>query len=105
PWGINRTARRVTGRTLVELYPAWIESMKTRYRTQADEVKKKGVRQGVRLTDHGQVTRYPRWIPPNAWPEHRGGILYYREDQHSRPGLFALDIDRDATGRVARIAK
>jgi hypothetical protein len=102
PWGINRTARRTTGRTLIDLYPAWIESMEKRYRAQAAEVRKQGIREGVRLTDHGQIARYPRWIPKNAWPEHQGGILYYREDQHYRPGLFAIDIVRDAHGNVLK---
>ncbi len=102
PWGINRTARRATGRTFIDLYPDWLAAMQKRYRAQADEARKKGIREGKRLTQHGQVARYPRWIPDNAWPEHKGGLLYYREDQHYRPGLFAIDITRDASGNVTK---
>jgi hypothetical protein len=100
PWGIQRTIRRATGHTYDELYPAWIASMKRRYAAQADEVKRRGIRQGKRITHHGQIARYPRWIPQGAWPEHEGGILYYRDDQHYRTGLFALDVKRDARGAV-----
>jgi len=100
PWAINRAVRRATGRTYEELYPGWIESMKKRYAVQADAVRAKGIREGVRLTYHGQIARYPRWIPANAWPEHVGSILYYREDQRLRTGIWAVDVKRDARGAV-----
>jgi hypothetical protein len=100
PWGIQRSIRRATGKTYDELYPLWIASMQRQYRAQADEVRRRGLREGVRLTHHGQVARYPRWIPEGAWPEHAGGVLYYRDDQHDRAGLVALDVRRNALGHV-----
>jgi Tol biopolymer transport system component len=100
PWGIQRTIRRATGRTYDELFPSWIASLERRYGAQADAAKRQGLREGVRLTHHGQIARYPRWIPKGAWAEHQGGLLYYRDDQHYRPGLFALDVARDARGVV-----
>lgn len=100
PWGIQRSIRRATGKTYDELYPLWIDAMKRRYAAQAAEVRKSGIREGIRLTHHGQIARYPRWIPDNAWPEHKGSLLYYRDDQHYRTGLFALDLRRDASGKV-----
>lgn len=100
PWGIQRSIRRATGRTYDELYPAWIQSLERRYAAQADAVKQRGIREGKRLTHHGQIARYPRWIPKGAWAEHQGGLLYYRDDQHYRPGLYALDVTRDARGAV-----
>ncbi|HVJ92365.1 MAG TPA: BamA/TamA family outer membrane protein [Labilithrix sp.] len=102
PWGIQRSIRRATGKTYDELYPLWVESMKRRYNAQADAVRRAGLREGVRLTHHGQTARYPRWIPNNAWPNHRGGLLYYRDDQHYRTGLYALDLTRDERGNVLR---
>ena len=102
PWGIQRSIRRATGKTYDELYPLWIASMKDRYGAQADAVKRAGIRSGVRLTHHGQLARYPRWIPQGAWPEHQGGLLYYRDDLHTRTGLYALDLQRDAAGNVLR---
>jgi hypothetical protein len=100
PWGFNRSIRRATGKTYIEMYPEWIASMKARYEAQARDVRAAGLREGTRLTRHGQVTRYPRWIPKNAWPEHAGGLLYYREDQHVRAGLWALPVKRDESGAV-----
>lgn len=102
PWGVQRTIRRVTGSTYDQLYPAWIESMKRRYGAQVERARNApgGLREGVRLTHHGQIARYPRWIPNNAWPEHKGGLLYFRDDQHYRTGLFALDVRRDRDGNV-----
>lgn len=103
PWGFNRSIRRATGKTFVEMYPDWIASMKQRYQAQAAAVRAKGIREGVQITHHGQTARYPRWIPKNAWPEYEGGLLYFREDQHVRPGLWALPVKRDTKGAVGRI--
>ncbi len=100
PWGFNRSIRRATGKTFLELYDPWVESMRTQYGAQAAEVRKNGVREGTRLTTAGQIARYPRWIPKNAWPEYAGGLLYYRDDQHSRAGLVALPVQRDGKGAV-----
>jgi WD40-like Beta Propeller Repeat len=94
--------RRATGETYVEMYPKWIEYLKKRYAAQAVEVRRAGLREGTRITHHGQDARYPRWIPPGAWPEHQGGILYFREDEHERPGLWALDIVRDEHGAIVK---
>jgi hypothetical protein len=103
PWGFNRSIRRATGKTFVEMYPDWIASMKQRYQAQAAAVRAKGIRAGVQLTHHGQTARYPRWIPKNAWPEYAGGLLYFREDQQVRPGLWALPVKRDVRGGLDRI--
>ncbi|MDB4934327.1 MAG: tolB protein precursor [Labilithrix sp.] len=103
PWGFNRSIRRATGSTFIEMYPQWIASMKQRYEAQATAIRKSGIREGTRLTHHGQTARYPRWIPKNAWPEYAGGLLYYREDQHIRPGLWAVPVTRDAKGAVVRV--
>ncbi len=103
PWGFNRSIRRATGSTFVDMYPEWLASMKERYALQASAVRAKGIREGTRLTHHGQIARYPRWIPKNAWPEYAGGLLYFRDDQHVRPGLWALPVKRDAKGAVVHV--
>lgn len=103
PWGMQRSIRRITGKTYDELYPEWIRSMQRTYGAQAAAVRKEGLREGRQLTFHGQDARYPRWIPKGAWPEHEGGLLYYREDQHDRPGLYAVDFTRDANGAVVSV--
>lgn len=103
PWGMQRSIRRITGKTYDELYPEWIKSMQRDYGAQAESIRKAGLREGRQLTFHGQDARYPRWIPKGAWPEHQGGLLYYREDQHDRPGLYAVDVTRDGSGAVVAV--
>lgn len=100
PWGINRTIRRYTGKTWIDLYPEWVAAMQKKYRAQEAEVKKKGLRQGARVTHNGQTALYPRWIPKGAWPEHEGGLLYFKEDMHRRAGLWAVPPKRDGNGVV-----
>lgn len=103
PWGFNRSMRRASGETFVELYPKWIAAMKAEYGAQAGAVRARGLREGVRLTHHGAIARYPRFVPKDTWPGHEGHLLYYREDQHDRAGLFVLPITRDARGAVVKV--
>jgi hypothetical protein len=105
PWGMQRTIRRYTGKTYDELFPLWIASLKQRYGAQAEAVRRAGLREGRQITHHGQIVRYPRWIPSDAWPEHAGSLLFYRDDQHTRPGLYAIDLKRDAAGNVLTAAE
>lgn len=104
PWGIQRSIRRVTGETYDQLYPRWIAALRQRYGAEAAAVRARGLREGRRVTFSGQIARYPRWIPDNAWPEHEGGLLFYRDDQRYRAGLFAVDLERDDRGGVVRTA-
>lgn len=103
PWGIQRTIRRATGKTYDELFPLWVASMKERFGAEAAAVRKKGLREGKRLTHHGQLVRYPRFIPDRAWAEHTGGLLFWRDDAHTRPGLYALDLRRNEAGDVVGV--
>jgi hypothetical protein len=100
PYAINRSIRRATGRTYEELYVSWIDSMKRSFGAQADAIRARGIREGIRLTHGGNTVEHPRWIPENAWPGHAGDLLYYGDDTHSRPGQWALPLVRDARGTV-----
>ncbi len=98
PWGISRTIRRVTGKTWDQLYEGFKAEMVRRAVTTRDAVVARGIREGTRLTFHGQNARYPRWIPKGTYPEYEGKLLYYREDADTRPGLYAVALERDAEG-------
>ena len=100
PYAINRSIRRVTGRTYEELYPAWIDSLKRTFGEQAQAIRARGVREGMRLTHTGNTYSHPRWIPPNAWPEHAGDLCYYVDDGHRTAGIWALPLVR-TNGLVA----
>jgi hypothetical protein len=105
PWGFNRSIRRATGKTFEEMYPAWIASMKERYEAQAAAIKKEGIREGTRLTFQGQSAAFPRWIPKGSFKDHEGQLVYFRDDGHSRAGLYAVDVERDAGGAITKRSK
>jgi Tol biopolymer transport system component len=100
PYGVNRSARRATGRTFEELYPAWIESLRKSFSAQADTIRARGSREGLRLTHTGYTVEHPRWAPANAWAEHAGDLVYFVDDAHTTPGLWALPLVRDGQGRI-----
>jgi hypothetical protein len=108
PWGINRSIRRATGHTYLELYDAWHASMRSSYGALADEIRRRGLRVGTRLTHSGYSKGSPRWVPPNARDGNREEILFYRDDARSPAGLYRLplksrsDADEAATSFVAR---
>jgi WD40-like Beta Propeller Repeat len=100
PYGINRSARRATGRTFEELYPAWIESLRRSFDAQADAIRARGTREGLRVTHVGYTATHPRWVPANAWPGHAGDLIYFVDDGHTTPGLWTLPLVRDEQGRI-----
>jgi hypothetical protein len=98
PYGINRTARRATGRTFVELYEDWRAHATTRARRIAAEVRARGIRAGVRITHHGEVARYPRFLDRNT-------VVYFANDGQSRGQLRTIDARTGADpGRLALVA-
>lgn len=105
PLGINRSLRRATGKTFEELYPAWVASMQERYGAEARRIRARGVREGRRITFSGQVAEHPRWVPRGSFPDFEGGIVYFRDDARSTPGLYALPLPRDARGGVRGIVE
>ena len=99
PWGINRAIRRQTGKTYVELYEGFKDTMKRRYAVQMKQVERRGLRQGKRLTHHGMTVSYPRFVPRRA--RQSGGryqLHYFRADDHERPGIYHIDLSTDQGG-------
>lgn len=100
PYGINRSIRRATGHTFDELFPAWIESLRRTFGGQADAIRARGLREGIRLTHTGNTVQHPRWIPAGAWTDHAGQLVFFADDGHTTPGLWALPLVRDAGGGI-----
>lgn len=92
PWGINRSIRRVTGRSYPELYEGFKDHLKRLYDGQMKVVTQRGVRKGTRITSHGRTVSYPRFVPRHA----RGGsaeeIVYFRADSDARSGLYRMPL-------------
>jgi hypothetical protein len=107
PWGINRAIRRVTGRTYEELYEGFKDYLRRRYAAQMRDVERRGLREGTRLTQHGRIVHYPRFIPATAstgdgskpgQPIAQGeDILYFRGDYNDRSGLYRFRLTRSGT--------
>jgi len=100
PLGFNRSLRRAIGKTYEELYPLWRASLQKEFGAQRDAIRARGLREGVPLTHGGNTAQHPVWIPKNAWPDHAGSLLYFRDDAHTTPGLYAIDLVRDGQGAV-----
>jgi hypothetical protein len=100
PYAMNRSVRRATGRTFEELYPVWIDSLRRLFVAQAEAIRARGIREGLRLTHTGYSVQHPRWVPANTWPEHAGDLLYFVDDGHTTPGLWALPLARNARGEI-----
>lgn len=95
PWGINRSIRRVTGRTYPELYTGWKHALERRYSEQQRAVIRRGLREGTRLTHHGFAAAYPRFEPACTTTGAPASLVYFRDDGHSASGLVRLELERD----------
>ncbi len=62
PYGLSRTAKRVTGLTFPELYTNFTRSLRDRVQREADLTRAQGVVEGKRITFHGESTRSPRFL-------------------------------------------
>lgn len=94
PWGINRSIRRVTGKTYVELYEGFKDHLRRRYADQMREVDNRGLREGTALTHHGRTVSYPRFAPVSARSSKAAGeeVVYFRDNSHARSGLYRLTL-------------
>src|SRR5262249_26751622 len=92
PWGINRSIRRATGRTYVELYDTWHAERERESRAPAAAIVARGLRVGARLTHAGYVAASPRWVPRRARDGEREELLYFRDDGHLPAGLYRLPL-------------
>lgn len=93
PFGINRSIHRATGKTYPELYEGWVKWMRRRYEQQKKDVLARGLREGHRVTFHGQEAYHPRYLNDAAGAHDKGferRIAYYRNDAHTTAGIWAI---------------
>jgi hypothetical protein len=98
PFGINRSLRRVTGRTYPELYRAFVADLERDVRKTARAIELRGLRQGVRLTRRGQQAASPRFLPPRCAPEGVASVVYARDDGHDPAGLYRVPVAPGSDG-------
>lgn len=92
PWGINRSIRRATGRTYTELFAGWQTHLEKKYAAQVAEVKRRGLREGTRITHRGRVAAAPRWVPACARSGQREELIYYVDDGHTPVGFWRVPL-------------
>ncbi|HEX7452763.1 MAG TPA: hypothetical protein VF294_10775, partial [Polyangiaceae bacterium] len=88
PWGINRSVRRVTGRTYEQLYVGWQAYLERKYGEQVRSVRARGLREGRQLTHRGYVAATPRFMPACAGTQDR--IAYARDDGDTTGGVYSI---------------
>ncbi|MBX3185295.1 MAG: PD40 domain-containing protein [Polyangiaceae bacterium] len=88
PWGINRSIKKATGRTYVELYQSWQAHLRREYGAQVAEVARRGLREGARLTHRGRIVSRPRVVPRcfRTDPDSELDELVFHADDGDRPG-------------------
>ncbi|MFT3923114.1 MAG: hypothetical protein QM778_11305 [Myxococcales bacterium] len=102
PYGLNRALKRATGRTFTELYGEFLAELNERSDAERRRVEQEGRREGVRLTQHGELTRSPRFLS-------NGELVYSVSDARHVPQIarISLDspLDRDVLAEVATVAQ
>lgn len=94
PYGLNRSARRATGRTFEELYEDFRDERIQHYQEQAEAIRARGLREGRRVTFHGEDARTPRFLPD-------GRVVYHVSDGHRLSELRIVSLtDRNAIDHV-----
>jgi Tol biopolymer transport system component len=102
PWGINRAIRRQTGRTYVQLFEGFVDTMKRRYGREIKKVERRGLREGKRLTYHGRDVFYPTFVPVHARSGNGRELIYFRNDSAASAGLYRIDLSNGHEELVAR---
>ena len=84
PFGLNRSARRVLGKTYVRLYVEFLADLRRRHEAEAALVRERGETRTRRLTFAGRTLRYPRFS--------RDGreILFFQSDGLSHAAIRAV---------------
>jgi hypothetical protein len=84
PYGLNRTARRATGRTHVEMWDDFLADLTRRHRAQAEAVRARGETAARRLTFTGETVQYPRFSRDGT------RILFFVADGRSHAAIRAV---------------
>jgi hypothetical protein len=100
PWGINRSIRRVTGRTYEELFEGWRKSLEQRFTAQRAELRARGLREGKRLTWRGQNAGSAR-LTNGCSTLGKPSVVYFRDDGHTPGGIYEVALDgSDPAGKL-----
>lgn len=95
PYGLNRVAKRATGKTFVELYEDFKDHLVTRSERTRDAVQARGRVEGQRVTFHGERCGYPQYLNENE-------VLYWASNGRDLDGIYRLHLRTGERKRVVR---
>ncbi len=93
PYGLNRALARVTGQTFTELYQEFLADLKARAQATYAQVEQLGRREGVRLTQHGELTRSPRFLSNDE-------LVYALSDARHVPQIVRVSLEEPSRRHV-----
>ena len=95
PYGLNRSFRRVTGHTVIELWDDWHRSLEQGYRALAERLGEEGLTESRQLTTVGERMGNPRF-------SHDGRLVYFFHSSEDSPSaLWSVDMESGERRRVA----
>ncbi len=98
PFGFNKVARRhLRNKGYVKLYQEWMADLRRRFQLQARAVKRRGVREGTRITFSGDYTYWPRFHPSGQW------LLYADDDGKSDNAWKRMDLGQTRSRPLIRL--
>ncbi len=86
PYGINRIAKEVVGRTFVELYADFKQHLERRYELQRDAAARRGLTTFRKITDHGESSGAP------VFSRDGRELAFIDTDGHSQTSIKLLDL-------------
>jgi hypothetical protein len=103
-YGLERSFRRATGRTLSELWASFLEEEDARAAAEHTAFLASGPRDGEPLTVHGMIAAHARWLPASGPEPER--IVYFRSDGHDTQGIVAVPMSGgDRAGAPELVAR
>lgn len=94
PYGLNRSFRRVTGHTAVELWEDWHRSLERGYRALAERLGEQGLTESRRLTFTGERMGRPRFSPDGR------RIYLYQSSDESPAAIWEVETESGESRRV-----
>ncbi|MCA9600510.1 MAG: PD40 domain-containing protein, partial [Myxococcales bacterium] len=95
PYALNRTAKRATGKTYVELYADFRAELEEKSRALVARIEREGRVEGRRLTTEGEYARSPRFLPD-------GRIAYWSSDGNTFSEIRAVPWSGHGHDRLVR---
>lgn len=89
PYALNRSLKKITGRTYTELYDDWLAELKVEYSALENTIQEQGIVEGKRLTFHGQLARGLRFVDDDQ-------VMFFVSDGENNPAIRLMSTNNPA---------